>query len=60
MHVKHSVLLSNGEAKGCAVGWGRLCSSLFPLVMGMTPEVGWHFLGLQILETLPWVCSVHE
>lgn len=33
------------------------CSLLFPLIVGPTLEVGWHFPGLRTLETLPWVCS---
>lgn len=59
MHVKLSFPLVDGEANGCGVGWVGLHSSLFPLIIGMTPEVGWHFPGLQILETLCWACSVH-
>lgn len=58
MHVKRSGPLVDGEANCCGVGWGGLHSSVFLLVIGMTPEVGWHFPGVQILEALHWVCSV--
>lgn len=58
MRVKFAVPLVDGEANGCGVGWGGLHSSLFPFIIGMIPEAGWHFPGLKILEVLPWVRSV--
>lgn len=46
---------SDGDTNGCAGGPRSL---LFPLILGLTPEVGWHFPDLKLLGTLCWVCSV--